>query len=425
MATDYSRWYRVGQCAVTYNSKAVTGTSTYWSASGLLPGDLFTTDNGATFYEIDTVTDNTHITLKTAYTQGTDSASSYAIVRNFTATMPAQVAAQTSDLLLDMRRYLDNDTQTLRGKSAYEIAVAKGYTGTESQWLESLIGAGQWNTLDARTAILSEMAGPTHNSIFRGKDLGSTITAAQYNAIKNGTFDDLYIGDYWTFDGIKHRIAHIDYYYDRGTGFNPTVQPGDIAAKGYVYNASRTPHHVILLPDASIITGKWHTEDTILQGYYGTNFWNEILPQIYTKLAGYVGAEHLLEFQQTMASKMNDAHTQVGYTTQYVMAGLLSVQELFGYPSVNKRSENYTNIDNIWWTEEFALFRLAPQYRYKVVGCCLRDIQGWSSYYGCLQPQLLWVYGQVAGMNSGMMQSFITQDVSSGFRPYWGVAVYN
>lgn len=29
-----------------------------------------------------------------------------------------------------------------RGKSAYQVAVANGYIGTESQWLASLVGAG-------------------------------------------------------------------------------------------------------------------------------------------------------------------------------------------------------------------------------------------------------------------------------------------
>ncbi len=418
--SNYTRWYREGTVSATNGSNVITGTGTYWKTAGLNTGDILKL--GGNDYEILTVTDNTHLTIAGTFGGVSSSGMAYAVVRNFTSTMQSKVAANVAGLLEDYAKYLNTSTATIYGKSAYEIAVAKGYTGTESQWLESLIGGGQWQTLNARTQILSEMGGATHNSIFRGKDLGSTITGAQYNAIKNGTFDDMYIGDYWTFGGVKHRIAHFDYFLGRSMYYAEKIQPGDIAAKSY---HRTTPHHVILLPDASIITGKWHTEDTILQGYYGTNFWNEILPQIYTMLGGYVGAEHLLEFQQTMAAKMNDAHTQVGYTSQYVMASLLSVQELFGYPSVNLRTAQYTNIDDIWWTTEFALFRLAQEYRYKAGACCLRDVQGWSSYFGCLQPQFLWVYGQVAMMNSVMMQSFITQNVSNGFRPYWGVAVYN
>ena len=34
-----------------------------------------------------------------------------------------------------------------------------------------------------------------HNSVYRGKYLGSSVTAEQYAQISAGTFDDLFIGD--------------------------------------------------------------------------------------------------------------------------------------------------------------------------------------------------------------------------------------
>lgn len=37
-----------------------------------------------------------------------------------------------------------------------------------------------------------------HNSVYRGKYLGTAVTDTQWTAIGNGTFEDLYIGDYWT-----------------------------------------------------------------------------------------------------------------------------------------------------------------------------------------------------------------------------------
>ena len=49
-----------------------------------------------------------------------------------------------------------------------------------------------------------------HNAIYRGKNLGTSVTTAQYNAIKAGTFDDLYIGDYWVINGKTWRIAAFD-----------------------------------------------------------------------------------------------------------------------------------------------------------------------------------------------------------------------
>lgn len=55
-----------------------------------------------------------------------------------------------------------------------------------------------------------------HNSFFRGKSLGSSITTAQNNAIKNRTYDDMFIGDYWTINSHVWRIGALDYYYNVG-----------------------------------------------------------------------------------------------------------------------------------------------------------------------------------------------------------------
>ena len=35
-----------------------------------------------------------------------------------------------------------------------------------------------------------------HNSIYRGKNLGTSVSSAQYAEISAGTFKDLFIGDY-------------------------------------------------------------------------------------------------------------------------------------------------------------------------------------------------------------------------------------
>ena len=46
-----------------------------------------------------------------------------------------------------------------------------------------------------------------HRNVYRGKNLGSSVTAAQKAAIQNGTFDDLFIGDYWVIGGVTWVIA--------------------------------------------------------------------------------------------------------------------------------------------------------------------------------------------------------------------------
>ena len=101
--------------------------------------------------------------------------------------------------------------------------------------------------------VLNNNAG-YHNSIYRGKNLGSTVTEAQYAAISAGTFEDMYIGDYWvihddlTNKDITWRIAHFDYW----------LNCGDI---------NTTTHHVVVVPDTILYSAKMNETNVTTGGY--------------------------------------------------------------------------------------------------------------------------------------------------------------
>ena len=78
------------------------------------------------------------------------------------------------------------------------------------------------------------------NGLYRGKFLGNSLTSAQSAAIQAGTFDDLYIGDYWTINGVNYRIAAFDYYYQCGDGYNANTNPT---------GSTVTTHHGVGVPD--------------------------------------------------------------------------------------------------------------------------------------------------------------------------------
>lgn len=73
-----------------------------------------------------------------------------------------------------------------------------------------------------------------HNQIYRGKNLGTVYKSDQQNAINDGTFHDLWIGDYWEIGSYTYRIAAFDWFY--GSGHNPKT----------------TTHHVVIVPDESM-----------------------------------------------------------------------------------------------------------------------------------------------------------------------------
>ena len=104
---------------------------------------------------------------------------------------------------------------------------------------------------DANAVHLGANSIPFHNSYPRCKYLGTTITDAQNTAIKNRTYDDLFIGDYWTINGVNWRIVAIDYYYNVGnTNFN----------KG----------NIIVMPDATLYNAQMNSTDTIAGAYVGS-----------------------------------------------------------------------------------------------------------------------------------------------------------
>lgn len=130
---------------------------------------------------------------------------------------------------------------------------------------------------EAKIAPLLFNNAGAHNAIYRGKSLGSTVTTAQYAAIKAGTFDDLYIGDYWTIGGVNYRIAAFDYYLNSG-------------------DTSCTTHHVVIVPDTCLYNAQMHNTssggyeggaaNTTTGGYVGSDMYKSNLEQAKTTIKG-------------------------------------------------------------------------------------------------------------------------------------------
>lgn len=102
-----------------------------------------------------------------------------------------------------------------------------------------------------------------HNSVYRGKNLGTSVTDTQYAAIAAGTFEDLYIGDYWTIGGINYRIAAFDYYLGCGDTKLPT-------------------HHIVVVPDSSLYDARMNASNTTKGGYVGSEMYTVNLKQAKT-----------------------------------------------------------------------------------------------------------------------------------------------
>lgn len=132
-----------------------------------------------------------------------------------------------------------------------------------------------------------------HNSIFRGKFLGNSVTDAQKAAIAAGTFDDMYVGDYWTIGGVNYRIAHFDYWWNCGD-----IECG--------------LHHAVIVPDTCLYNAQMHNTasgqyeageaNTTEGGYIGTDMYKTGLNQAKTMINNAFGAEHILSHRELLVN---------------------------------------------------------------------------------------------------------------------------
>lgn len=72
-----------------------------------------------------------------------------------------------------------SDIKTLRGKSAYEIAVENGFVGTEAEWLESLHGKDGKDGINGKDGY-TPIKGKDYFDGLNGKDGKTPVKGVDY-----------------------------------------------------------------------------------------------------------------------------------------------------------------------------------------------------------------------------------------------------
>ena len=101
----------------------------------------------------------------------------------------------------------------------------------------------------AVSTYMTGLSPEMHRNIFRGECLGESITAEQLATIRDGSFKDLYVGDYWEKDGVKYRIADINYW--KNVGYPEQVQKP----------------HILIVPDTTLGSGQMNANNSTAGGY--------------------------------------------------------------------------------------------------------------------------------------------------------------
>lgn len=172
-----------------------------------------------------------------------------------------------------------------------------------------------------------------HANIYRGKNLGNAITPEQLTAIRNGTFDDLYVGDYWTINGTTYRIADFDYFYNFGFG-------------GFDFNEKQ--HHIVVVNDVIVNNSSWpaynYNSDSD-SNYADSTLRSYIQSNVLKTIENDFGTNNIIKHYEMFDSDY-----------YFTKVELLDCIKIFGY-RCNSSSYEPNGIYHQWNTQ-LALFRL-------------------------------------------------------------------
>lgn len=218
------------------------------------------------------------------------------------------------------------------------------------------------------TALSIEDNAATHNMVYRGKVLGTSVTSEQWAAIKAGTFKDLYLGDYWSIGGMDYIIAAFDYWY----------KCGDTACN---------THHAVVIPRSQLYTYKFNPTNTTEGGYVGSDLYKNGLTQAKTTFNTAFGSAHILNHREYLVNAVTNGKP-TGSDWYDSTVDLMNENMVYGGRQFSPMPDgtdpwntcrNYT-IDK----SQLPLFRLAPWMSFvRDQWCWLRDVVSAAGFAGC------------------------------------------
>lgn len=261
------------------------------------------------------------------------------------ATLPIENAKKFPDLAL-ITEAPDNALLLIHdGTGVKKIPVANFKAD-----LKALI-----NTAQATINAIATTGAGAHNAIYRGKYLGSAVTEAQWAAIEAGTFEDMYIGDYWTIGGVNYRIAAFDYYYRAG-------------------DTDMTTHHVTLVPDANMYTHVMNDTNITTGAYVGSKMYTEGLNQAKETINAAFGSAHILNHRQYLQNAVTDGYAS-GSSWYDSTVELMTEQNVYG-GKIFSNIQNGTALANSYTVDksQYPLFAFRPDLISNRITYWLRDV---------------------------------------------------
>jgi len=258
-------------------------------------------------------------------------------------------------------------TISVQTKKFADLEAILTVTGTEQMLIHDGNGVkvitvenlhkGLQTDIDSVRNVLADGAA-AHNCIYRGKNLGTSVTAAQYAAISSGKFTDLYIGDYWVINGVIYRIAAFDYYYNCG-------------------DTNFTKHHVVLVPDTSLYKAQMNTSNVTTGGYTGSAMYKSNLAQAKTTIKAAFGSAHVLTKRELLTNAVN-GNTPSGWAWFDSDVELMNEVQVYGSVAWGAHDGNGYNVAS--GDGQFPLFMFDRTKLHNREDYWLRDVSSATSF---------------------------------------------
>ena len=197
-----------------------------------------------------------------------------------------------------------------------------------------------------------------HNAMWGGRDITAAFNNGTVSAnIKNGTFKDIFPGDYITkqvtISGTAYTVnwvvADCDYWWHKGD------------------NTAMETHHVVIVPQAPIFNANMNDTNTTEGGYAGSRMYKETILACATGIVSAFGADHILTFRDLVTVTVDNNVASRGYcgwtgasapweSWVSVQCNLMTEHMVTGAPHYSS-----SGIDDEITTRQMSAFRLSER----------------------------------------------------------------
>lgn len=224
-----------------------------------------------------------------------------------------------------------------------------------------------------------------HNNIFRGDDLfakGYTIDDI-CAMIADGSFSDIYIGDYFTLSGsIENVPCFVEQTGDDGTkllvestqtvAYNTKFRIAGLDTYLNTGDTAFTQHHAVIVPDKNIGTNRMNSANVTTGGYVGSFMFTSVLP-VYNTHFDVKLNNHLLTHREILSNSVSgNSANNWGWTD--IKTDLMSEPEVYGSVLWGGKYDIGVNY------RQFPLFRIASKYICDRNWCWLKAVAGGNEF---------------------------------------------